>query len=488
MNPSVTSKFALLLIATGLLCLVPAIPAAPMLVPGFVRFEVYTNLPGASIGDLVFAPEYPDSPGRTFYTTALDTRTVYPTDSHENYGGRLTGFLVPTATADYIFFLRGQDACQLFLSPDDDPANLELIAEDEVGGGGFEEPGVPKTSAPRSLVAGQRYAIQVLYKAGVGPDLCQVAWRTTESTTPAAELTPIPGTFLAALIEPRGNVTITRQPTGATLGANQSLTLDVDFTTTHGPIFVQWQKDGANVPGRVGGTVSLGPLTESDSGSYRAVVSIPGAVAISSAVNVTVTPDVTPPTIRRIVVADSLESITVEYSEAVTDTALDVFNYALDGGQQITGDGVRVNPSTVRFGTTRLTIGATYTLTVTDIEDLAGLTSAPGTSRTFTLTRERGGLKFEAWLNLGGNAVSALLSHPAYPDNPDLVAYVTQASSRQVFADAASVDNYGGRLSGWIVPPESGDYEFFIRSDDNSELYLSPDDNPANAVLIASES
>jgi hypothetical protein len=37
------------------------------------------------------------------------------------------------------------------------------------------------------------------------------------------------------------------------------------------------------------------------------------------------------------------------------------------------------------------------------------------------------------------------------------------------------------------VPPENAQYEFFIRSDDNSQLSLSSDASPANAVVIASE-
>ncbi len=47
-------------------------------------------------------------------------------------------------------------------------------------------------------------------------------------------------------------------------------------------------------------------------------------------------------------------------------------------------------------------------------------------------------------------------------------------------------DYYGQRISGTIQPAESGDYTFLIASDDNSELWLSTDDNPANAAQIAS--
>ena len=49
-------------------------------------------------------------------------------------------------------------------------------------------------------------------------------------------------------------------------------------------------------------------------------------------------------------------------------------------------------------------------------------------------------------------------------------------------------DRYGWQILGYLLPPETGDYRFFLASDDNSELYLSTDHSPANAVRIANES
>jgi hypothetical protein len=489
MSKNSLKKFGALLSAAGLAHGVAV--AQPILIPGFLTFEAYTNIPGTAVDALLAAPEYPDSPAQVLHMTGFDTRTVYPNDSHDNFGARISGFLTPTETADYELFLRSDDASQLFISPDDNPANLEPvpIAQETGCCGAFEETGAPETSAARTLVAGQRYAIQAIYKEGGGGDYCQVAWRKVGDTTPAAQLSPIPSAFLSTLIAPRGNITVTTQPTSTTAARNDFITLSVQFTATHGPAVVLWQRNGANIPGLSGNVVDYGPLADTDNGAkLRAVISIPGATTNSAEAMLTVTPDVTRPTIKSVVGSDTFDMLTVVFSEAVDDfTAGDSANYALDGGLDIVGLTI-LSSTTVRLTTTQQTPGATYTLTVDNIVDTAGLTTAPGTSKTFTaLDRVRGGLKFETWLGIAGNGVSALTSDPRYPANPDVVAYVRDFTSRLVYADANSVDNYGGRLSGWIVPPEDAEYEFFIRSDDNSELRLSTDDNPANAVTIASE-
>ena len=52
--------------------------------------------------------------------------------------------------------------------------------------------------------------------------------------------------------------------------------------------------------------------------------------------------------------------------------------------------------------------------------------------------------------------------------------------------DSADVDNnYGQVMQGYIIPPVSGDYYFWMASDDQSELYLSDSEKSEDAVKIA---
>src|SRR3990172_2792536 len=45
--------------------------------------------------------------------------------------------------------------------------------------------------------------------------------------------------------------------------------------------------------------------------------------------------------------------------------------------------------------------------------------------------------------------------------------------------------DYGARVHGWLYVTQTGDYTFWIATDDEGELWLSSDANPANAVRIA---
>ena len=86
----------------------------------------------------------------------------------------------------------------------------------------------------------------------------------------------------------------------------------------------------------------------------------------------------------------------------------------------------------------------------------------------------------EYWLGISGTAVSDLTNHSNFPDNPSGATFPT------IFEGPTNWTNhYGTRMRGYIHAPYTGDYVFWIASDDNSELWLSTDPNPANKVLIA---
>ena len=52
--------------------------------------------------------------------------------------------------------------------------------------------------------------------------------------------------------------------------------------------------------------------------------------------------------------------------------------------------------------------------------------------------------------------------------------------------DGADLSDYGARIEAWVYAPATGDYTFWFAADDQSELWVSTDDDSSNAVLVAS--
>ncbi len=87
-----------------------------------------------------------------------------------------------------------------------------------------------------------------------------------------------------------------------------------------------------------------------------------------------------------------------------------------------------------------------------------------------------GSVTQEIWVGISGSDVPALTGAGAYPSNPDGI-----RSLPGLELPRNRDDDYGGRIRGFIKPEVTGHYTFYIASRGHSELYLSTDQNPANA-------
>ncbi|RUA07142.1 MAG: hypothetical protein DSY82_08645, partial [Flavobacteriia bacterium] len=95
---------------------------------------------------------------------------------------------------------------------------------------------------------------------------------------------------------------------------------------------------------------------------------------------------------------------------------------------------------------------------------------------------EHGVLWQDRYDGLSSGTITSLKNNAAYPASP--------SSSKALYtmeSDSNLGDLYGLRWTGWIKPDETGDYVFYAAADEQVEMYLSTDENPANKVLIASK-
>ena len=86
----------------------------------------------------------------------------------------------------------------------------------------------------------------------------------------------------------------------------------------------------------------------------------------------------------------------------------------------------------------------------------------------------------ERWENITGTDLNALKSDPRFPDNPDASETVDK-----FLWDGDDIDDYGARIEAWLYVPVTGDYTFWLATDDGGELWLSTDDDSSGIELIA---
>lgn len=380
--------------------------------PGIVKMEIYTDISGTAVSDLVNNPKFlANTPDDVRVLDTLSTPSAYG----DNYGAKVSGFLIPPTTGDYRFFLYSDDASELWLSPDDKEANATLIAQETDCCDVFAEPGSfnddgfsSTTSDPQPLVADRRYAFFAYLKEGGGGDYLQIATRLEGDTTAAASLTPIPSAWLGGNIQPStGTPEITVQPTAPPqleIGRTLTLTVDgvVNPTGYNFPVIVKWQKGGQDIPGATGKTYTIANAQTTDSGTYRAVVSAPNGNSVNSTeVTFDVVSDITPPTILSVEGSPKHNAITVHFSESVDPaTATTLANYAISGGLTLSAP-VLQNAQDVVLTTTPQTQGTPYTLTVNNVKDLFNNVIAANTQVTFLPATVASGLA--AYWNLDGN-------------------------------------------------------------------------------------
>ncbi len=256
--------------------------------PGYVKVENFDNINGGNVADLTASTKYASN---EWDSVILTNASLYYSrvPGADNYGSRISGYIIPQETADYVFFVAADDSTSLYLSTDSSPANLKLIAADQgwqnsrtwvgVGGtssgdgttnvifrrgfnpgpavleangyqwvgpfqnrsdqflhspltnmlGSFPQVPWPTTDANGDalihLAANQSYYFELLYKEGSGGENTGVAWKKATDPDPANGDPEIQGTFLS--VDWTNVVTFKTQPQSQTVAVNQPVTFSV---------------------------------------------------------------------------------------------------------------------------------------------------------------------------------------------------------------------------------------------------------------------
>ncbi|HEX7653827.1 MAG TPA: DUF1800 family protein, partial [Verrucomicrobiae bacterium] len=168
--------------------------------------ELWTNIPGLNVADI--------PTGTPANLTNAFGGLEGITDYGDNYGERLRGYFTAPATGNYYFWIAGSDAVQFWLSDDAEPANKLLrcyvtptnnpVPPPQNGTASRQWNLQASQRSPwLALVAGQRYYLEVLHKAGVATnDNWAVGWLLDAAGTNTVPAGVVPAYLLSRYYPP----------------------------------------------------------------------------------------------------------------------------------------------------------------------------------------------------------------------------------------------------------------------------------------------
>jgi hypothetical protein len=435
--------------------------------------------------------------------------SIPDTNNNERYSSRLTGVFIPPTTGDYVFWMASDDVGDLYLSSDDNPANKVGIAREPSWSGRREyfaganqsTRGVPPAniSVQQHLQAGGKYYLELVYSEGGGGNHGSATVQLPGGAAVVNGSSPIPDSAFklsrmmgGEVFENIGPVRITQDPADIVVPelSFPNFRVRADGAPSDGGYSYQWQCKGTtdaefvDIPGANQQTWTVVGAVGSDNGKqFRCIVANSFSSAPSAAATLTVTIDMTPPTLvsaRNVAGGDT--QFDLVFSEPVTKAdAEDLANYSMSGGVTLANAVLQADGKTVRFTCSSLAEFTIKTLTVNNVRDASTLPNPIAANSQVDLVYSTQDVRYYRFDGIPGTALSDLYNDPDFPNNPSAVGTLDSMEY------APNLDFYGARLTAFLSPPVSGNYTFYVSADDNAELYLSTDHYPANKVRIARE-
>jgi ELWxxDGT repeat protein len=423
---------------------------------GKLSVETWNGVPGTDVSSIpVSSP-----PSSTSEIAIFET----PKNIGDNYGSRVRGYVIPPATGNYTFWIASDDRSELWLSTDATPANKRRIAS--VAGWTNSrqwDKYTGQTSAPVSLVAGRKYYVEALLKEGTGGDHLAVGWQLPDATMER----PIPGSRLAAFgsdetpPEPCAGTGMIRQEFWtnvpgtrvSNIPVNEEPDFTQDLTIFEGPA----SSVGDNYGSRI-----RGYICPPASGAYTFWIAGDDQVELS------LSTDDNPANKRRIAYHTGWTNKR-EWTKYATQQSASI---TLQAGRRYYVEAL------MKEGTGGDHVSVGWQLPDGALQrPIAGAHLIPfGESPPPPACAGTGTISVETWTGIDGTQVSSI------PVNST----PTLTGERNIFEAPTNIgNNFGSRFRGYVCVPTSGNYTFWIASDDHSELWLSTDADPANKRRIA---
>ena len=183
-------------------------------IPGVLNLHVWNDLCGLDVDRLRETPLFPRYPHERLFL-----RSFQIVRDFDSYGLRIFGFIRPRVSGIYTFAVSSDDTSELWLSFDENPRNIRLIAsvfsptESAWTNEGDFWKYPTQLSRYVRLIAHERYFVEALHKQGAGNGRIQVYW----STPGSVKLEAITGEHLISYFDDRKLHTSSHSPQLAAL-------------------------------------------------------------------------------------------------------------------------------------------------------------------------------------------------------------------------------------------------------------------------------
>lgn len=486
--------------------------------------EYFENIPSKQIRTLRDAASFPSKPDRV-----VQVGTFELSDNVGNkYGVRVRGFLVPSVSGQYRFSVCADDAVEFSLSEDASPERLRKIVS--------YESCVPKNkwdtrqdqeSPECGLVAGNRYYLEALLKEDSGSDYLSVAWKGPVSESYVI----IGGSFLVPWSEASA---VAPQPPAESGGSVRAAREAVQAPAREA-IEDQWRKNAAaNRYAEAAEALKNGKASWQEPealafvetailrlellGRLRAFVqaelakapvrgvwtSFGGALDVTTASDegVTVAPGrivawdkVPADQLLKLVHAIVPKAVVDPKTKSILCLAAAVFCKEVNGGVDLAlkyRERAVANQSSLAtladrvLGGTPESIQAELRMKTSrdEVQRLAAVAASLGEKVAklhgdlASVTGLVSGVLVEYWEKNPYGSLKDAREKGLLNLAPDSTQVLTRFETPRDHAE-----KFVARLRGYLTPPETGEYYFYVAADDQGELWLSTDETPEKVAL-----
>ena len=528
---------SVILLATGG-TIAPPPPTGTCSATGTILREQWNDVAGNDVADLPLAAKPASSAQITSFEGSKDLA--------DKYGSRIRGYVCAPITGNYHFLISGDDATELWLSQSDNPAQKQIIAYN-LNWTGFREWDKFQTqkSAAVYLEAGKKYYIEALHKEGSGGDHLSVAWQmpggVMEAPIAGSRLSPFqvaPLTDQTISFSALQNIVIGSGP--VTLHATASSGLPVSFTIVSGPATISGntltptaagvvvikasqsgnqqynaapdvtqtltvlptqQSTQCNAAGSIlweqwtgvnGNDVSQVPHNAQPTAT-RQLALFEGPVDLDNKYGSRIRGYICPPETGNYtfyIAGDDATELWLSTNDAAANKQRIAYNLSWTGYREWTKFPSQKSTSIYLQAGKKYYIEAlhkegnggdhlsvAWTLPSGSMEaPIAGTRLSPFVPTAINQCAATGTILREEWKGIQGNDVSQI-PQMSMPHNISEIGVFETASNNG--------NNFGERVRGFICPPQTGHYIFYIAGDDATELWLSSSAIPSGRKKIA---